>query len=55
MALCWCIFNDNLYFGSDDGIYQFDNSNTDDGVTIEGVVEQAYADFGVSNIKGYLL
>lgn len=51
MAHCWCIFNDNLYFGSDDGIYQFDNSNTDDGVTIEGVVEQAYADFGVSNIK----
>lgn len=50
-SFCWCIFNDNLYFGSDDGIYHFDNANSDDGVAIEGIVEQAFNDFGTANIK----
>ena len=50
-AFCWCIFDDDIYFGSDDAIYQFDNANSDNGVAIEGVVEQAFADFGVPNIK----
>jgi hypothetical protein len=50
-SFCWCIFDDNLYFGSDDAIYQYDNANSDDGVAIDGVVEQAYADFNTPQIK----
>lgn len=50
-SFCWCIFDDNLYFGSDDAIYQFDNANSDDGVAIEGIVEQAFSDFGTQQIK----
>lgn len=50
-SFCWCLFDDNLYFGSDDAIFRYDNANSDDGVAIEGVVEQAFNDFGVPNIK----
>mgnify|MGYP003298694989 CR=1 FL=1 len=50
-SFCWCLFDDNLYFGSDDAIFQFDDGNSDNGTQIEGVVEQAFSDFGVPNIK----
>ena len=50
-AFCWCIFNDNIYFGSDDAVYQYDNGYSDDGVEIEGCVEQAFNDFGSSSLK----
>lgn len=50
-AFCWCLFGDNIYFGGLDGVYQFDNGCSDDGVEIEGVVEQAYNDLGTPNLK----
>lgn len=50
-AFCWCMFEDNLYFGSDWQVFRFDNSNADNGTTIEGMVQQAYNDFGVNSVK----
>ena len=50
-AFCWCVYGDDLYFGSDDTIYKFDDGYSDAGTTIEGVVEQAYNNLGTSAIK----
>lgn len=50
-SYCWGLFEDNLYFGSDDGIYKFDSGNSDNGTAIEGVVEQAFNDLGTQQIK----
>lgn len=50
-AFCWCLFDDNLYFAADDGIYRFDNAHSDNGVAIDGVVEQAFNDLGTPNVK----
>lgn len=50
-SFCWCVFNDNIYFGSDCGVYRYDSGHSDDGVAIEGVVEQAYSDLGSPNVK----
>lgn len=50
-AVCWCLFDDKLYFGSDNTVFQFDSAYSDDGVAIDGVVEQAFNDFGTPNIK----
>lgn len=50
-ALCWCIFQDSLYFGSDWQVFKFDTGNSDNGTTIEGMVQQAYNDLGTAGIK----
>lgn len=50
-ARCWCVFDDDLYFGSDWQVFKFDDSNSDNGTTIEGVVEQAFNDFGIAGVK----
>jgi hypothetical protein len=50
-ARCWCVFDDDLYFGSDWQVFKFDDSNSDNGTMIEGVVEQAFNDFGVAGVK----
>ena len=50
-SYCWGLFNDNLYFGTDDGIYLFDDGNSDNGTAIEGVVEQAFNDLGTPQVK----
>jgi hypothetical protein len=50
-AFCWCLFDDNLYFAADDGVYRFDNAHSDNGVAIDGVVEQAFNDLGTPNVK----
>lgn len=50
-ALCWCEFQGELYFGSDDGVYKFGDSYSDNGVQIEGHVEQAYTNLGTDNLK----
>ena len=54
-AFCWCEFNDAMYFGSEDAIYRFDSGNDDNGALIEGVVEQAFNDFGCPNLKRFSL
>ena len=50
-AMCWCVYEDNIYFGSDWQVFRFDDSNSDNGTVIEGKVEQAFNDFGINNVK----
>ena len=50
-AVCWAMFDDNIYFGSDNGVYRFDDGYSDNGVEIEGYVEQAYNDLGTPYLK----
>ena len=50
-SFCWCQFNNKMYFGSDDAVYLFDEAYSDNGVQIEGWVEQAYNNFGTDKIK----
>ena len=50
-AFCWCQFNDKMYFGSDDAVYLFGDAYSDNGIQIEGWVEQAYTNFGTDKLK----
>ena len=51
-ANCWINFNDNLYFGGNDGVvYQADTGASDNGTTIDAVGQGAYQYF---NSKGVL-
>ena len=45
------MFQDRMYFGSDDSVYLFDNAYSDNGVQIEGKVEQAYTNLGTDQLK----
>ncbi len=48
----WCMFENNLYFASDDYVYQFDtNTYSDNGLPIEGKIEQAYSNLGTDQLK----
>lgn len=50
-SYCWEQFDKRLYFGSDDGVYLFDEGYSDAGTAISGVVEQAYNNFGTERLK----
>jgi len=50
-AYCWELFEGRLYFGSDYGVYLFDDGYSDAGNYICGEVRQAFGDFGNSNMK----
>ena len=50
-ALCWAVFEDRAYFGSDDGIFLFDEGYSDNGAQILGHVEQAFSALGNPNLK----
>lgn len=50
-SACWCVFGDNIYFGAEDAVYQFDDGYSDNGTEIEGLVEQAYSNLGYQGIK----
>lgn len=50
-AHCWGLYNQRLYFGSDRGVYLFDESYADNGTEISGCVEQAYNDLGSNSVK----
>lgn len=50
-AFCWGLYNGELYFGSDDAIYRFDDGYSDNGAPIEGKIEQAYNNLGTDNLK----
>lgn len=54
-ALCWCLFEGRLFFGSESGVYLFDEGHSDDGMAILGCVHQAYGDLGVPNLKKILM
>ena len=50
-AFCWGLFQNRLYFGSDEGVFLFDEGYADNGTHICGVVEQAYSNLGNPNLK----
>lgn len=50
-AFCWCEFERRLYFGSDNGVYLFDEGYSDDGAPICGTVIQAYNNLGTEQLK----
>jgi len=50
-ALCWCLFEGRLFFGSDSGVFLFDEGHSDDGRPILGNVHQAYCSLGSPNLK----
>lgn len=50
-SFCWCEFNGEMYFGSDNGVYLFGKSYSDDGIQIEGAIEQAYTNLGTDKLK----
>lgn len=53
-ALCWSVYNDNLYFGGSDGtIYQADTGSADVDTPITAVGQAAYSSFGSANIKRF--
>lgn len=50
-SFCWCEFNGDMYFGSDDSVFKFGEAYSDNGIQIEGHVEQAYTNLGTDNLK----
>ena len=50
-SCCWAQYDKRLYFGSDKGVYLFDEGYSDDGVPIVGEIEQAYTNLGTDNLK----
>ncbi len=48
---CWCLFNDRLYFGSNYGVFKFDEGYSDCGNYIYGEIHQAYNNFGFDGLK----
>lgn len=50
-SCCWTEYDKRLYFGSDDGVYLFDEGYNDNGEPIIGIVAQAYTDLGSSRLK----
>jgi len=47
----WCEYDNNLYFASPKIVYKFDSSWSDDGLEIEGHIEQAYNNLGTNALK----
>ena len=54
-SLCWCLFEGRLFFGSDSGVYLFDEGYSDDGMPILGSIHQAYCALGSSSFKKILM
>lgn len=50
-AICWGLFQDRIYFGSEGGVFLFDEGYSDDKVHILGHVEQAFSNLGSNNLK----
>ena len=50
-AFCWCLHDGELYFGSDNSVFKFGNTYSDNGMAIEGKVSQAYSDLGTHSLK----
>lgn len=50
-SICWVKFADRLYFGSKDGVYQFDEGYSDNKQHICGHIEQAYNHLGSPHLK----
>ncbi|HCU59132.1 MAG TPA: hypothetical protein DIC64_04035 [Alphaproteobacteria bacterium] len=50
-AFCWCLYDGELYFGSDNSVFKFGGTYSDNGMAIEGKVMQAYSDLGTNVLK----
>ncbi len=50
-SLCWGMLNGRLYFGSNSGVYLFDEGYSDNGLHIMGNIHQAFSGFGSGNLK----
>ncbi len=50
-SFCWCLYDENLFFGTDCGICRFDKGYSDNGLAIEGRIEQAYTNLGTNALK----
>lgn len=45
-AICFELLNDGLFFGGENGVYQADIGNNDNGAEINSIVQQAFSYFG---------
>ena len=45
------LFNDRIYFASDEGVYLFDEGFSDNGAPINGKIEQAFSNFATPKTK----
>ncbi len=54
-AFCWCLYNGDLLFGSDNEIYKFDEVWSDNGLPIEAKVAQAYSNLARNGLKKIVL
>jgi len=54
-AFCWCLYNGELYFGSDNNVFKFGGTYADDGLPIEGQIEQAYSNLKTDGLKKVVL
>ena len=50
-SYCWELFEGRLYFGSDYGVYLFDDGYSDAGNHIYGEVRQSFSNLGSNNLK----
>ena len=46
-AFCWELANGGIYFGTTNGVYQWDNGSSDAGTPIVGDVKSAFNNFGI--------
>jgi hypothetical protein len=55
-ANCWCVYNDKLYFGGNDGkVYRYGAGYRDPGdVTISATLQQAFTNCGVPEVKRFV-
>ena len=54
-AICWETANDAIYFGGQNGVYQWDVSGSDNGETIVADVKPAFNSFGAPNEKQFTM
>jgi hypothetical protein len=54
-AFCWEIANNGVYFGSANGVYQWDVGASDDGQTIVADVKSAFSAFGSPQTKRFTM
>ncbi len=50
-AFCWGLFQGRAYFGSDEGVFLFDEGYSDNKVHILGEIQQAYSNLGNDGLK----
>lgn len=50
-AFCWAIANDKPYFGTDDGVYEFDQGVTDGSDDLTGDIKTAWNAFGNTGVE----